>query len=65
MKKKFRQLFLDYVKQYPDEPGPMWLLYSYGKQEAIEILQNRGCRKIRVKENSKIDIKDGEEFEYI
>ena len=43
----------------------MWLLYSYGKQEAIEILQNRGGRKIRVKENPKIDIKDGEEFEYI
>ena len=64
MTDKFKELIIDYMQQYPDEPGPMWLLYSYGKQEAIEILQNRGGRKIRVKENSKIDIKDGEEFIY-
>ena len=62
---KFEKLFLDYIDQHQDEPGPIWLLYSYGEAKATEILQNRGGRRIRVKENSKIDIKDGEEFEYI
>ena len=52
------------MQQYPNEEIPMWLLYSYGTEEAIKIIQNRDGRKIGVKE-----IKDGWkvciEFEYI
>ena len=62
---KFKELFLDYLDQHQDEPGPMWLLYSYGEEKATEILQNRGGRKIRAKKNTNIDVKDGQEFEYI
>ena len=64
MTDKFNELIIDYMQQYPNEEIPMWLLYSYGTEEAIKTIQNRDGRKIGVKE-IKDGWKDGVEFEYI
>ena len=64
MTDKFYKLIIAYNQQYLNKEVTMWLLYSYGNEEAIKILQKRDGRKIGVK-----DIKDGWtdgiEFEYI
>ena len=64
MTDKFNELIIDYMQQYPNEEIPMWLLYSYGTEDAIKTIQNRDGRKIGVKE-IKDGWKDGVEFEYI
>lgn len=64
MTDKFYKLIIAYNQQYPNKEVTMWLLYSYGNEEAIKIIQNRDGRKIGVKE-IKDGWKDGIEFEYI
>ena len=64
MTDKFNELIIDYMQQYPNEEIPMWLLYSYGTEEATKIMQNRDGRKIGVKETQDAR-EDGEEFIYI
>ena len=64
MTDKFYKLIIAYNQQYPNKEVTMWLLYSYGSEEAIKIIQNRDGRKIGVKE-IKDGWKDGIEFEYI
>lgn len=64
MTDKFYKLIIAYNQQYPNKEVTMWLLYSYGTEEAIKIIQNRDGRKIGVKE-IKDGWKDGVEFEYI
>ena len=64
MRDKFDELILAYMQQYPNQEVPMWLLYSYGTEEATKIMQNRGGRKIGVKETQDAR-EDGEEFIYI
>ena len=64
MTDKFYKLIIAYNQQYPNKEVAMWLLYSYGTEEAIKIIQNRDGRKIGVKE-IKDGWKDGIEFEYI
>ena len=64
MTDKFYKLIIAYNQQYPNKEVTMWLLYSYGTEEAIKIIQNRDGRKIGVKE-IKDGWKDGIEFEYI
>ena len=62
--KKLNKLLLEYVDQYPNEPPPSWLLWAYGTERTIEILENRRGRKIGGTE-PKDGTADGEEFEYI
>ena len=64
MTDKFYKLIIAYNQQYPNKEVTIWLLYSYGTEEAIKIIQNRDGRKIGVKE-IKDGWKDGIEFEYI
>ena len=64
MTDKFYKLIIAYNQQYLNKEVTMWLLYSYGNEEAIKIIQNRDGRKIGVKE-IKDGWKDGIEFEYI
>ena len=64
MTDKFYKLIIAYNQQYLNKEVSMWLLYSYGNEEAIKIIQNRDGRKIGVKE-IKDGWKDGIEFEYI
>ena len=64
MTDKFYKLIIAYNQQYPNKEVTMWLLNSYGTEEAIKIIQNRDGRKIGVKE-IKDGWKDGIEFEYI
>ena len=64
MTDKFYKLIIAYNQQYPNKEVIMWLLYSYGTEEAIKTIQNRDGRKIGVKE-IKDGWKDGVEFEYI
>ena len=64
MTDKFYKLIIAYNQQRPNKEVPMWLLYSYGAEEAIKIIQNRGGRKIGIKE-IKDGWKDCVEFEYI
>ena len=64
MTDKFYKLIIAYNQQYPNKEVTMWLLYSYGTEEAIKTIQNRDGRKIGVKE-IKDGWKDGDEFEYI
>ena len=64
MTDKFYKLIIAYNQQYLNKEVTMWLLYSYGTEEAIKIIQNRDGRKIGVKE-IKDGWKDGVEFEYI
>ena len=64
MTDKFYKLIIAYNQQYPNKEVTMWLLYSYGNEEAIKTIQNRDGRKIGVKE-IKDGWKDGVEFEYI
>ena len=64
MTDKFYKLIIAYNQQYPNKEATMWLLYSYGTEEAIKTIQNRDGRKIGVKE-IKDGWKDGVEFEYI
>ena len=54
MTDKFYKLIIAYNQQYPNKEVTMWLLYSYGTEDAIKTIQNRDGRKIGVKE-----IKDG------
>ena len=63
MTDKFHELIIDYMQQYPNEEIPMWLLYSYGTEEATKIIQNRGGRKIVAKDR-KDGRFDGQEFIY-
>lgn len=64
MTDKFYKLIIAYNQQHLNKEVTMWLLYSYGNEEAIKIIQNRDGRKIGVKE-IKDGWKDGVEFEYI
>ncbi len=64
MTDKFYKLIIAYNQQHLNKEVTMWLLYSYGNEEAIKIIQNRDGRKIGVKE-IKDGWKDGIEFEYI
>ena len=64
MTDKFYKLIIAYNQQYPNKEVTMWLLYSYGTEDAIKAIQNRDGRKIGVKE-IKDGWKDGVEFEYI
>ena len=64
MTDKFYKPIIAYNQQYPNKEVTMWLLYSYGTEEAIKIIQNRDGRKIGVKE-IKDGWKDCIEFEYI
>ena len=64
MTDKFYKLIIAYNQQYPNKEVIMWLLYSYGTEDAIKTIQNRDGRKIGVKE-IKDGWKDGVEFEYI
>ena len=41
MTDKFYKLIIAYNQQYPNKEVTMWLLYSYGTEEAIKIIQNR------------------------
>ena len=63
MTDKFNELIIDYMQQYPNEEIPMWLLYSYGTEEATKIIQNRDGRKIVAKDR-KDGRFDGQEFIY-
>ena len=64
MTDKFYKLITAYNQQYPNKEVTMWLLYSYGTEEAIKTIQKRDGRKIGVKE-IKDGWKDSVEFEYI
>lgn len=64
MTDKFYELIIAYNEQHPNEEVPMWLIYSYGTEEATKIMQNRGGRKIGVKQTQDAR-EDGEEFIYI
>ena len=63
MTDKFDELIIDYMQQYPNEEIPMWLLYSYGTEEATKIMQNRDGRKIGAKDRGD-GFLDGIEFIY-
>ena len=43
MTDKFYKLIIAYNQQYPNKEVTMWLLYSYGTEEAIKTIQNRDC----------------------